>query len=95
MTAHNTRLAFTSPFGTGKTILLKAKATELLKEGEKVNIIIFEAYLSLLTMEYQNYFKGYSSALIQTISSCKGKPQLIIKLLLHLVLIIKHSDRDD
>jgi len=78
-TAHNKRLAFTSSFGTGKTILLKAKATELLKKGEKVNIIIYEAALSLLTVEYQYMFKGYTSASIQTISNSKGKILFILK----------------
>ena len=71
-TTDNKRLAFTSSFGTGKTILLKAKATELLKKGEKVNIIIFEPAL-LLTTEYKKDFKDYPSASIQTISNCKGK----------------------
>ena len=94
-TAHNTRLAFTSPFGTGKTILLKAKATELLKKGEKVNIIIFETTRSLLTMEYQFNFKSFSSASIQTISDCNGKSQLKLKFLLYSVQIIKHSDKED
>ena len=37
-----TRICFISPFGTGKTTLIKAKARELIEDGQNVTFVFFE-----------------------------------------------------
>ena len=55
-----TRVIFTSPFGTGKTTLIKAKAKELLKKNCKVTFVLFEeadtSQETLLKKTYQLEF---------------------------------------
>jgi hypothetical protein len=63
----NHRVAFTSAYGTGKTILIQSKAKELLKSKEnRIVIIIFEATLeeTLLRSTYGKVFGNYFSAKI-------------------------------
>ena len=40
------RVVFTSPFGTGKTTLLKAKAKELMEQDQNVVFILFDDFKS-------------------------------------------------
>jgi len=67
------RVVFCSPFGTGKTILLKAKAKELLARKERVVFIIFgdkdSSQESLLTISYRSEFKDIPNV---SIVSLKG-----------------------
>ena len=60
--AQNKRAFFISPFGTGKTTLIKAKAKELLESGQKVAFVFFEdadmSQESLLQRTYQIEFPG-------------------------------------
>jgi KaiC/GvpD/RAD55 family RecA-like ATPase len=64
----------TSPFGTGKTLLLKAKGKQLLEEtDEKVVFVIFEeSENSLLKIDYQRLFGNHPNAKVTEISSNKG-----------------------
>jgi KaiC/GvpD/RAD55 family RecA-like ATPase len=68
------RLALTSPFGTGKTLLLKAKGKQLLEEtNEKVVFVIFEENEnSLLKIDYQRLFGNQRNAKVTEISRNKG-----------------------
>ncbi len=69
------RVAFTSGFGTGKTILIKAKAKELIKSGQKVVFVVFEipAEKTILRMEYEKDFQEDNSLVkITSISGTKG-----------------------
>jgi hypothetical protein len=72
------RVIFCSPFGTGKTILLKAKAKELLARKERVVFIIFgdkdSSRESLLTITYRSEFENISNASIEFL---KGPGNLI------------------
>ncbi len=49
------RMVFVSPFGTGKTVLLKAKAKQLVAKGEKV-AFVFIGEETLLQKAYQQDF---------------------------------------
>ena len=53
------KVALTSGFGTGKTILIKAKAKELIASGQPVIIVIFETTVekTILRSEYENNFQ--------------------------------------
>ena len=68
---------FTSPFGTGKTILLKAKAKKLLDIDEKVVLVIFnEPNLpadSVLTFMYRSEFENFSNASVVALQIKSGK----------------------
>jgi len=69
------RVAFTSGFGTGKTITLVTKAKELIGKREKVVIIIFEGNndKTILRTELENQFEKLSgNAKIFGISGIKG-----------------------
>lgn len=77
------RIAFSSPYGTGKTTLLKAKAMELLLilkdldlSKEKVVVILFEdqtAYQdSLLKASYDIHFKKFKELKLIDIIALKG-----------------------
>jgi hypothetical protein len=54
------KVALTSGFGTGKTVLIRAKAKEMIASGQKVVIVIFEitSEKTILRMEYK---KGFSN----------------------------------
>ena len=71
------RVLFTSPFGTGKTILLKAKARKLLIKGEKVVFVIFNdpnaSNDSLLTFTYRLEFEKDIKEKIATVEVLKIK----------------------
>ena len=58
------RVVFNSAYGTGKTLLIKAKAKELLLKGEKVVIILFDtvktSFQFLLKKNYDQEFKDYT-----------------------------------
>ena len=58
------RVVFNSAYGTGKTLLIKAKAKELLQKGEKVVIILFDtvktSFQFLLKKNYDQEFKDYT-----------------------------------
>jgi hypothetical protein len=64
----------TSPFGTGKTLLLRAKGKQLLDEtDEKVVFVIFEESENcLLKIEYQRLFGNHPNAKVTEISNNKG-----------------------
>ncbi len=68
------RLALTSPFGTGKTLLLRAKGKQLLEEtDEKVVFVIFEENDNcLLKYDYQRRFGNHPNAKVMEISNVKG-----------------------
>jgi hypothetical protein len=71
----NHRIAFTSGYGTGKTILIQTKAKDLLKtKTNKVVIVIFEAPQeeTLLRNTYGKIMEKYSSAKIIGVQK-KGK----------------------
>ena len=69
------RVVFTSPFGTGKTILLKAKARKLLAKNKKVVLVIFNDPTlptdSMLTFTYRSEFENLSNASVMAIKSGK------------------------
>ena len=70
-----TKVALTSGFGTGKTILIRAKAKELIEAGQKVVIVIFEitAEKTILRMEYEKLFQTENSLItITSLSGAKG-----------------------
>jgi hypothetical protein len=70
-----TKVALTSGFGTGKTILIRAKAKELIASGQKVVLVIFEitAEKTILRMEYEKLFQtGNSLIAITSLSGAKG-----------------------
>ena len=51
------RLVFMTKYGTGKTLLMSAKARKLLKKKEKVVIIVFhEKDISLVTVKLKSLF---------------------------------------
>jgi hypothetical protein len=66
------KVALTSGFGTGKTVLIRAKAKELSAAGEKVVIVIFEitAEKIILRMEYEKIFS--TENLLVTITGISG-----------------------
>jgi hypothetical protein len=66
------KVALTSGFGTGKTVLIRAKAKELSAAGEKVVIVIFEiaAEKTILRMEYEKIFA--TENLLVTITGISG-----------------------
>ena len=69
------KVALTSGFGTGKTILLRAKAKEMILSGHKVVIIIFEttAEKTILRSEYEKLFEQQQSLVkVTCISGAKG-----------------------
>jgi hypothetical protein len=69
------KVAFTSGFGTGKTILIRTKAKELIASGQNVVIVIFEttAEKTILRMEYEKLFhKENSLVKITSISGAKS-----------------------
>jgi hypothetical protein len=78
----DTKVALTSGFGTGKTILIRAKVHELIAAGQNsIVIVIFEssAEKTILRMEYENIFdKVKDSVKIESISGGKGN-QVYIK----------------
>ena len=55
------RIVFNSAYGTGKTLLIKAKAKELLRNGQKVVIVLFDtvktSFQFLLKKNYDQEFK--------------------------------------
>ncbi len=72
------RMVFTSHFGTGKTVLLKAKAKQLIEKGEKVVFIFFgsnDSY-SLLRNSLQDEFENSNQVKILTLK-CKGSYKFI------------------
>jgi hypothetical protein len=67
------RMVFTSHFGTGKTVLLRAKAKQLIEKGEKIVFIFFgstDSY-SLLRTTLQEEFGNSHQVKIMT-WKCKG-----------------------
>ena len=67
------RMIFTSHFGTGKTVLLRAKAKQLIEKGEKIVFIFFgstDSY-SLLRTTLQEEFGNSHQVKIMT-WKCKG-----------------------
>ncbi len=70
------KVALTSGFGTGKTILIKAKAEELIKSGQNVVIVIYETIpeKTILRTEYEQKFcHKKTSTKITSLSGTKGK----------------------
>ena len=69
----NKKVALTSGFGTGKTILMRAKAKELIANRQKVVIVIFESTdkETVLKIEYQNIFETENS--LVTVKSISGR----------------------
>jgi hypothetical protein len=71
----DTKVALTSGFGTGKTILIKAKAKELIDSKQNIIIVIFEKSdkKTILRMEYENLFtKDNEFVKITSISGVMG-----------------------
>jgi hypothetical protein len=67
------RMVFTSHFGTGKTVLLRAKAKQLIEKGEKIVFIFFgssDSY-SLLRTTLKDEFGNSNQVKIMT-WKCKG-----------------------
>jgi DNA replication protein DnaC len=69
--SRNKRMVYISPFGTGKTTLLKAMARKLLERGEKV-ILIFWENESLLQKAYHEDFKIFKDQIQILLLKCKG-----------------------
>ena len=60
-------------YGTGKTLLMEAKAKWLLNDKQKVVMIVFhDKSISLVTVKLKNQFKGDKNVHIQGLSG-KGK----------------------
>ena len=61
------RIVFNSAYGTGKTLLIKAKAKELLRNGQKVVIVLFDtvktSFQFLLKKNYDQEFKDNTKKL--------------------------------
>ena len=56
-------------YGTGKTLLMEAKAKWLLNDKQKVVMIVFhDKSISLVTVKLKNQFKGYKNVHIQGLS---------------------------
>jgi DNA replication protein DnaC len=71
--SRNKRMVFISPFGTGKTTLLKSMSRRLLENGEKVTFIFWENE-SLLQKTYFEEFKIFNENQVQILNlKCKGK----------------------
>ncbi len=70
--SRNKRMVFISPFGTGKTTLLKSMSRRLLENGEKVTFIFWENE-SLLQKTYYEEFKIFSGHVQILNLKCKGK----------------------
>ena len=70
------RVIFSSAYGTGKTLLLKAKAKELLLKGEKVVIVLFDKFKSifqfLLKKNYDQEFKAFANNVKVKLIKCQG-----------------------
>jgi hypothetical protein len=72
------RMVFTSHFGTGKTVLLRAKAKQLIEKGEKIVFIFFgstDSY-SLLRTTLQEEFGNSHQVKIMT-WKCKGSDEFL------------------
>ncbi len=69
--SRNKRMVFISPFGTGKTTLLKAMARKLLERGENVTLIFWDNE-SLLQMAYHEDFKIFKDQIQIFLLKCKG-----------------------
>jgi hypothetical protein len=63
---------FTSHFGTGKTILLKAKAKQLVTNGDQVSFVFFGEE-TLLQKSYKQEFLEFSNQVKFYNTSIKGK----------------------
>ena len=56
-------------YGTGKTLLMEAKAKWLLNDKQKVVMIVFhDKSISLVTVKLKNQFKGDKNVHIQGLS---------------------------
>ena len=70
------RVVFKSAYGTGKTLLIKAKAKELLQKGEKVVIILFDnvktSFQFLLKKNYDQEFKTFHNNVTVELFKCAG-----------------------
>ena len=90
--AQKTRVIFTSPFGTGKTTLIKAKAKEFLKNNCKVTFVLFEetdtSQETLLKKTYQLEFPEaqFPGA---SIISVKGSGNIFLSFYVHLFDVVK------
>jgi hypothetical protein len=79
------RVVFASTFGTGKTSCIKAKAEQLLKDNQKVVIVVFQdgdtSKDSLLKKTYEIHFQGIASQHKEgiTIESIRGTGVIIFK----------------
>ncbi len=77
------RVVFASTFGTGKTSCIKAKAEQLLKENQKVVIVVFQdgdtSKDSLLKKAYEIHFQGIAGQHKEgiTIESIRGTGVII------------------
>jgi hypothetical protein len=70
------KVVLTSGFGTGKTILIKAKAKELVMSGQNVVIVIYETTTekTILRTEYELFFQNEKTATkITSLSGKQGK----------------------
>ena len=71
------RVVFNSAYGTGKTLLLKAKAKELLLKGEKVVIVLFDKFKTifqfLLKKNYDLEFKAFAHNVKVELIKCAGE----------------------
>ena len=70
------RVVFKSAYGTGKTLLIKEKAKELLEKKEKVVIVLFDNFKSvfqfLLKKNYDQEFKDFPNNVTVELIKCAG-----------------------
>jgi hypothetical protein len=66
------RMVFISPFGTGKTVLLKAKAKQLVAKEEKVSFVFFGEETLLQKAYQQDFLESRNQVKLHNIS-IKGK----------------------
>ena len=70
------RVVFKSAYGTGKTLLIKAKAKELQQEGNKVVIVLFDnvktRFQFLLKENYDQEFKAFPNNVRVELIKCAG-----------------------
>ena len=77
------KLIFSAPWGSGKTMLMIAKAIDLAKLGRKVCFLIFNVGIiscdkkTLLTFEIKEKLKEYETIKVESIPFYNGHDQLL------------------
>ena len=79
MVLNNPKVVFAAPWGSGKTLLMTAKAIELANQGEKVLFLIFNSGKktssceSLLKFDLEEKFEGYENITVRPILYFDGR----------------------